>query len=98
MDTRIYALLTSTNLPSSPTRSSSHENEGMGTLTAMRQGQAKVVDIERIRGSEQGAPWNSLSAMNSTKPWVASDWTVSSLTSVPTAPQVATLNPIAHEK
>src|SRR5258708_9964557 len=98
MGTKTCPLPTSTNSLSSLTESSCHKNKGVVTLTALLQGPAKVVDAEETRGSNQIVPQNSPSAASSTKWLVASVWTADSPTSVPTALQAATLNPVAHAK
>src|SRR5258708_3959595 len=82
-----------------PTRSSCHMNsKGAAVLTLLPQAPPKVLDIEKTKGSGQVVPLNSPSAVNSTSQQAVSDWTVSSLTSVPIVPQAATLSPTVCEK
>ncbi len=99
MGTKSCALPTSANLASSLTRSSCHANsKGAAVLMLPPQAPPKVLDVEKTKGSGQVVPLNSPSAVNSTSQQAVSDWTVSSLTSVPIVPQAATLSPTVCEK
>ncbi|SRR5258708_16894621 len=89
MDAKNYPLLTSINLPSSPTKSFCPENdEEAGLLTATPQAPAKALVAEKTRGNDWEVIQSLPSAMSSTK----------QPASAPTVPQAVTPNPIAHAK
>src|SRR5258708_3564306 len=85
MGTKICCLLTLTSSPSSPIRSSCHENEGVAVPIALMQALAKVADAEGTKESNWEVCQNSPFAVNSTRQLVANIWTVDSPTSAPPA-------------
>ncbi len=98
-DTKNYPLLTSINLPSSPTKSFCPENdEEAGLLTATPQAPAKALVAEKTRGNDWEVIQSLPSAMSSTKQPAVNASIADSPTSAPTVPRAVTLNPIAHAK